>query len=226
MSMMLISAIHNYPMMYQFPVQLTNDPRSRYTVVRVNIPVRPVLQLPTVPLSAVDTMSAVPDEIQEDAFFQENTDPISCEPLFDPVADRNNPKHIYERASIVTWLQTHQTSPMTRQPMTVHDLVAVPELKDAINKKIEELMPPNPELQASHDAKLKQEHELALAKYEQDCRKLPLPERVHAVAQRAMDNPSSSDLASLRGRVTVISARNNPEAQKVQNVFNSIFGRF
>lgn len=77
-----------------------------------------------------------------------------------------------------------------------------------------------PELQASHEKMLREKHELELAKFEQECRNLPLTERVGVVAQGAI--PREFVAPSLRGRVTVISST-SPEIQKVQSVFNSIF---
>jgi serine/threonine protein kinase len=46
--------------------------------------------------------------------------PISLELFNDPVM--GNDGHTYERKNITTWLQTHQTSPVTREPMHVSSL--------------------------------------------------------------------------------------------------------
>ena len=54
--------------------------------------------------------------------------------MVDPVVDREG--NSYERREIETWLASHGTSPITRTPMTIHDLIpnrALRELIEASN---------------------------------------------------------------------------------------------
>lgn len=144
-------------------------------------PMPPVLDLRA--FSSVEEMDAVPEELHEDPFFQENTDPISYEPLFDPVADRKEPKHIYERSSIIRWLQNHDTSPLTMRPMTKDDLVPLSELKETINKKISDhCLKQTREATTKYTKELSHYHAIEIPQHENLCRNLPLPARVHLTA--------------------------------------------
>lgn len=116
----------------------------------------------------VEEMNAVPEELHEDPFFQAYEDPISYQPIFNPVADRNEPKHIYEEETIRQWLANHKTSPLTMQPMTTDDLIPLPDLKEKINKKINDYL----QLQ-----QLQNQHEKNL-------QNLPEFVRVHLIAAR------------------------------------------
>jgi hypothetical protein len=58
--------------------------------------------------------------------------PITGEVMVNPVCDREG--HTYERAAIITWLQTNgNTSPMTRRRLHVVDLAPNRSLRDAIS---------------------------------------------------------------------------------------------
>ena len=157
-----LSSFSNYSRDFNpLVVQLSDDPQSKYTIVRISIPERPIPPSPPsidpFSLPKIEEMKAVPEDLQEDPLFQEHTDPISYEPILDPVADKNEPKHIYERANIVQWLKTNPTSPLTRKPMTEADLVPVPELKEKFNEKIHDhLIKKYPELLQKHQEKVEE----------------------------------------------------------------------
>lgn len=245
MSIAGISYSSNCPSYFsQLTVQLADSPQGRYTIVRAPIiPDRPVPpSLPTIaPLSLpnAEKIKAVPEELQEDPFFQKNADPISFEPLFDPVADRNQLKHIYERATITQWLQNHNTSPLTRGRMTVADLVPVPELKKQINAKIHDhLLQQHPELLKKHQEKvqeattryqeaLRYHHEVDLVQYENMCRNLTCGERVFRVAKRCFDgfrglfDQTFNELQKLQGTVSALSV-SNPLTSLVQSVARTV----
>lgn len=70
-----------------------------------------------------DLMRQIPEELQEDPFFQEHTDPISLAPIRFPLYDRHHPAHIYEQATITTWLREYSPrSPLTRELLTTDPL--------------------------------------------------------------------------------------------------------
>jgi hypothetical protein len=223
----MIGSFSSYSQYFNpLPIQLSDDSQSRYTIVRVSIPERPIPPSPPsvdpLSLPQVEEIDAVPEELQGDALFQEHTDPISYEPILDPVADTNEPKHIYERATIVRWLKDHQISPLTRRPMTEADLVPVPELKGKINEKIRDLLlQKHPELLEKHQEKVEEAekqyqealdlyHEVDLPQYEQKYRNLLCQTKVSLLAPKYFAdlgrslNPQFNDLQGLRGRVSVL----------------------
>ncbi|CAF1189435.1 unnamed protein product [Didymodactylos carnosus] len=55
------------------------------------------------------------------------TCPITLEVFRDPV--RATDGHVYERAAIIRWIETHGTSPLTREPLNVADLQVDEHLK-------------------------------------------------------------------------------------------------
>jgi hypothetical protein len=57
--------------------------------------------------------------------------PITHMPMQDPVVDPEG--NTYERAAITRWLQTHATSPVTRAPLIVHQLVPNRALRTVID---------------------------------------------------------------------------------------------
>ena len=59
--------------------------------------------------------------------------PITCEPIFDPVI--TNDGHVYEREAIIKWIFEHGTNPLTRRPLTIHDLKPVDHTKTLAKKK-------------------------------------------------------------------------------------------
>lgn len=238
MSISGISLFSNSQYLIPLTIQLSDDPQSRYTIANVYTPTKPAPPSPpsVEPFPKIEKMDAVPEELAEDPFFQEYTDPIYYTPIFDPVADKNEPKHIYERASIIRWLKDHHTSPLTRKPMTEDDLVPVPQLKEKINEKIRDhLLQKQPELLQKHKEKQEEAHKqyqkaldiyhkIDLPQYDRECGDLPLKAKVSLIAERSIDsfsrslNPQLDGLKSLQGRVTVISS-SNPLASKVQSIF-------
>ena len=58
---------------------------------------------------------------------------ISRELLVDPVRIRGE-NSLYERANIIQWLQTSRTSPNTRQPASVNDLVPAQDTRENIRR--------------------------------------------------------------------------------------------
>ncbi len=63
---------------------------------------------------------------------QEYICPITLLPMTDPVIGSDG--QTYEREAITHWLQLHNSSPLTRQPMTVGDLRTNHSLKSAIER--------------------------------------------------------------------------------------------
>lgn len=53
--------------------------------------------------------------------------PITLELFRDPVKAKDG--HVYERRAITRWILQHGTSPLTRQPLEINDLVADDELQ-------------------------------------------------------------------------------------------------
>jgi hypothetical protein len=67
-------------------------------------------------------------------FFMSSDDqylcPIGKQRMIDPVIDKEG--NSYERSNIVRWLETHGTSPITRTPMSINDLIPNRSLRDVI----------------------------------------------------------------------------------------------
>lgn len=231
------------PYFNSLTLQLSDDSQGRYTIVGVSIPERPIPpSLPSIdPLPNIGKIDAIPEELQEDPLFQEYTDPISYEPIFDPVADKNEPKHIYERATIVQWLQSNYTSPLTRKPMTEADLVPVPELKEKINEKIRDhFLQKHPELLQKHKEEVEKAnkqyeedlgfyYEVKLPHYKSKCRDLPCQERIFFVATGFFIhlgnslNSQPDRLQSLRGRASVIPTSSSLFS-RIQKTFETTLG--
>lgn len=74
---------------------------------------------------------------ENDRVLQHCICPISLEIMRDPVSD--NMLHRYERNEILRWLQTHNTSPLTRQILTVNMLIDLPALKAFIEDRMQHL---------------------------------------------------------------------------------------
>jgi Mg-chelatase subunit ChlD len=60
--------------------------------------------------------------------------PITDELMVDPVMDPDG--NTYERAAIIQWLSTHNTSPITRAPLTVNQLIPNRSLRSAIEDEL------------------------------------------------------------------------------------------
>ena len=65
--------------------------------------------------------------------------PITCNVMVDPVVDPDG--NSYERAAIEEWLGRTGLSPITRNAMTVGDLIVNRALKDAIDRERASLPP-------------------------------------------------------------------------------------
>ncbi|PIS02056.1 MAG: hypothetical protein COT85_07925 [Chlamydiae bacterium CG10_big_fil_rev_8_21_14_0_10_42_34] len=85
-------------------------------------------QLPTIPLP-----------LHQDALFSQFICSITQEPIRDPVRDPTggNATILYERIAITNWLRINETSPHTRQPLRVENLVECPALKLIIDERLE-----------------------------------------------------------------------------------------
>lgn len=59
--------------------------------------------------------------------------PITCELFRDPVIAEDG--HVYERVAITRWILEHETSPFTRQPITVYGLRPDIERKRLANQR-------------------------------------------------------------------------------------------
>jgi hypothetical protein len=64
---------------------------------------------------------------------EELTCPITLEPFHDPVIAKDG--HIYERAAITKWIFEHGTSPLTREPLKIEDLVPATHLRDLVARR-------------------------------------------------------------------------------------------
>jgi len=83
----------------------------------------------------------IPLPLHDDILFQRFVCPISQEPIRDPVRDPTNIHlnggTLYERRAILRWLQLHQVSPMTHQPLFANQLIPAPALKAVIDARLE-----------------------------------------------------------------------------------------
>ena len=89
-----------------------------------------------------------------EVFSTMSTEPLPCflcaityEVMENPVIDREG--NTYEHEAILKWLERHSTSPITRNPLSVIELVPNRALKEAIETAAAEEMP----LGRSHDEK-------------------------------------------------------------------------
>jgi hypothetical protein len=72
------------------------------------------------------------------------TCPISLDIMIDPVITKQG--YTFERSAVVKWLETHNTCPLTREPLNVSDLVPNKALRQTIEncRKIGQLPPAQP----------------------------------------------------------------------------------
>ncbi len=83
---------------------------------------------------------SIPLPLHGDAIFSQFICPINLVPIRDPVRDPTTPDHvkvIYERQAILNWLQLHQTSPWTQQPLQTGQLIECPALKLVIDQRLQ-----------------------------------------------------------------------------------------
>ncbi|CAF4149729.1 unnamed protein product, partial [Adineta steineri] len=59
--------------------------------------------------------------------------PITLRVFRDPVTAADG--HTYERQAIVRWIKEHGTSPLTRQPLNIDDLLPNYDVKDAVDRR-------------------------------------------------------------------------------------------
>lgn len=81
-------------------------------------------------------LDAIPDPLHTDVVFSKYICPITHSPIRHPVGDPTNPRVLYEKDMIVTWLKTHHTSPTTRKPLTISQLIPKPALQALINARL------------------------------------------------------------------------------------------
>lgn len=79
----------------------------------------------------------IPERFHEDPFLQRHVCPITSFPIRFPTKDIYG--HYWEDAAIRAWLQNKNTSPLTRQPLTLEDLTFDEELYRQIGDRISEL---------------------------------------------------------------------------------------
>lgn len=77
----------------------------------------------------------IPLEFENDIHYPQFICGISYELICDPVLDPNGIT-LYERRNIYHWLARNQTSPMTRAPLRIEDLVEVPNIARFIKMKL------------------------------------------------------------------------------------------
>jgi hypothetical protein len=105
------------------------------------------------------------------AIPQEYICSITLLPMKDPVIGSDG--QTYEREAITQWLQSHNNSPLTRQPMTIESLRTNHSLKSAIerwNKKPKiktSLVPPQPSAPLTKNS-TQMDYYVAMSLYQQD----------------------------------------------------------
>ena len=83
--------------------------------------------------------TVIPEFLNEDFVFSKYCCPISSLPIRDPVGDpttESSTTILYDRLHIVRWLSSNSTSPVTRRPLTVEQLVPKPLLKELIDQRL------------------------------------------------------------------------------------------
>jgi hypothetical protein len=81
-------------------------------------------------------LSLIPQALHDDPLFKKFRCLITLNPIRHPVKDPTNRKTIYERSAIVQWLAQHHTSPATRLPLRVEELMEMPVLKGKIDARV------------------------------------------------------------------------------------------
>jgi hypothetical protein len=79
----------------------------------------------------------IPAVLYGDILFQQYPCPITQLPIRNPVRDPTCGQ-LFERRAIVAWLQQHPHSPLTRQPLTVAELVEAPEVELQIRNRLQQ----------------------------------------------------------------------------------------
>jgi hypothetical protein len=79
----------------------------------------------------------IPDDLHRDCVFRSYICPISREPIKDPVLDPTNNRTIYERSAVVEALRRDPRSPISRRPLSVSQLIAMPALKAHLDARLQ-----------------------------------------------------------------------------------------
>jgi hypothetical protein len=80
-------------------------------------------------------LTEIPPPLAIDEVFSRYICPITNEPIRDPVGDPNG-RTLYERAAITRWLRVSQTSPATRESLSVELLVEKPAIRAIIDHRL------------------------------------------------------------------------------------------
>lgn len=80
-------------------------------------------------------LNTIPPLLEDDVVFSKYKCAITNIPIRHPVADPNGIT-LYEKSAILHWLRTHQDSPVTRAPLTRHQLLPRPALQAIINHRL------------------------------------------------------------------------------------------
>lgn len=81
-------------------------------------------------------LDEIPPLFHQDPILSKFICPISLCPIRHPVRDPHS-KTIYERASILKWIEEHSTSPMTRLPLTKEQLIPSLAISCLINYRLD-----------------------------------------------------------------------------------------
>lgn len=80
----------------------------------------------------------IPEELEDDEVFKRYRCPITQAPIRFPVAERTGGQSIlYERDAIAQYLVNSHTSPMTRQPLSMENLIECPMIQNIIDTRLE-----------------------------------------------------------------------------------------
>ena len=89
-------------------------------------------------------LRTIPTELHDDAVFNRYKCPLTHVPVRDPVGDptlTDSAGHltspVFERNFMVTWIRQKGTSPNTRKPLAIHQLVRKPHLRALIDHRLQ-----------------------------------------------------------------------------------------
>ena len=80
--------------------------------------------------------TTIPEPLERDFVFRKYLCAITRAPIRDPVGDPLSDTTLYERADIERWVERHHSSPVTRQPLSKHQLVPKPAVKALIENRL------------------------------------------------------------------------------------------
>lgn len=84
----------------------------------------------------LNNLSYIPEQLYDDQVFSRYECAITAAPIRDPVCDSNGVT-LYERAAILSWIDIHHTSPITRSPLVAHQLLERPALRALIDARLQ-----------------------------------------------------------------------------------------